>query len=89
MALDNIMAKPGQKTITLTGKTLASLEKYYKKESNESLYSISFAEFVAKHALRDIERGGLNFLTWSNPSLHSCFTDYPSHYRGNYRMDKP
>ena len=52
------MPKPGQKTITLTGKTLASLEKYYKKESSESMYTISFAEFVSKHALRDIERTG-------------------------------
>ena len=40
------MAKPGQKTITLTGKTLIALEKYYKKELGTSMYKISFAEFV-------------------------------------------
>jgi hypothetical protein len=50
------MAKPGQKTITLTGKTLLALEKYYKKELSSSMYKISFAEFVSAHALRDLER---------------------------------
>lgn len=50
------MAKPGQKTITLTGKTLKALEGYYKKELSQSMYKISFAEFVSAHALRDIER---------------------------------
>ena len=50
------MAKPGQKTITLTGKTLIALEKYYKKELSTSMYKISFAEFVSAHALRDLER---------------------------------
>ena len=48
------MAKPGQKTITLTGKTLIALEKYYKKELSTSMYKISFAEFVSAHALRDL-----------------------------------
>jgi hypothetical protein len=53
------MAKPGQKTITLTGKTLLALEKYYKKELSTSMYKISFAEFVSAHALRDLERTAL------------------------------
>ena len=50
------MSKPGQKTVTFGGKTLAALEKYYKKELNTSMYKISFAEFVSAHALRDLER---------------------------------
>lgn len=50
------MPKPGQKTVTLGGKTLAALEKYYKKELSTSMYKISFAEFVSAHALRDLER---------------------------------
>lgn len=50
------MAKPGQKTVTLTGKTLKALETYYKKELSTSMYKISFAEFVSAHALRDLER---------------------------------
>ena len=50
------MAKPGQKTVTLTGKTLKALEAYYKKELSTSMYKISFAEFVSAHALRDLER---------------------------------
>ena len=50
------MPKPGQKTVTFGGKTLAVLEKYYKKELSSSMYKISFAEFVSVHALRDLER---------------------------------
>jgi hypothetical protein len=50
------MPKPGQKTVTLGGKTLAALERYYKKELSSSMYKISFAEFVSAHALRDLER---------------------------------
>ena len=46
----------GQKSITIGGKTLAALEKYYKKELSTSMYKISFAEFVSAHALRDLER---------------------------------
>ena len=46
----------GQKSITLGGKTLAALEKYYKKELSTNMYKISFAEFVSAHALRDLER---------------------------------
>jgi hypothetical protein len=45
----------GQKSITIGGKTLASLEKYYKNELSTSIYKISFAEFVSAHALRDLE----------------------------------
>lgn len=51
------MPQKGQKTITITGKILTDLERYYKKELSTSMYSISFSEFVCKHALRDIERG--------------------------------
>lgn len=54
----NTMPKEGQKSITLGGKTLAALERYYKKELSRSMYKISFAEFVSAHALRDIERDG-------------------------------
>ena len=50
------MPKEGQKSITLGGKTLVTLEKYYKKELSTSMYKISFAEFVSAHALRDMER---------------------------------
>jgi Na+-transporting methylmalonyl-CoA/oxaloacetate decarboxylase gamma subunit len=46
----------GQKSIMIGGKTLAALEKYYKKELSTSMYKISFAEFVSAHALRDLER---------------------------------
>jgi hypothetical protein len=48
--------KAGQKTITVSGKTLKTLERYYREELDKSLYHISFAEFVTKHAIRDIER---------------------------------
>ena len=44
-----------QKSITIGSKTLAALEKYYKKELSTSMYKISFAEFVSAHALRDLE----------------------------------
>ena len=50
------MPKEGQKSITIGGKTLAALEKYYKKELSTSMYRISFAEFISAHALRDLER---------------------------------
>lgn len=52
------MPKEGQKTLTISGKTLKTLERYYKDELGKSMYHISFAEFVTKHAIRDIERGG-------------------------------
>ena len=51
------MPKEGQKTVTISGKTLKALERYYKEELSKSMYHISFAEFVTKHAIRDIERG--------------------------------
>lgn len=51
------MPKEGQKTLTISGKTLKTLERYYKEELSKSMYRISFAEFVTKHAIRDIEKG--------------------------------
>jgi hypothetical protein len=51
------MAKIKQKTVTISGeKVLEILEKYYKEESDKSMYHISFAEFLTRHAIRDIER---------------------------------
>ena len=55
------MAKPGQKTITLSGKTLKTLEDYYKKELRSN--KISFAEFVSAHALKDLERNSSSSTT--------------------------
>jgi hypothetical protein len=52
------MPREGQKTVTIGGKTLKILERFYKKELIKSLYHISFAEFITKHAIRDIEREG-------------------------------
>jgi hypothetical protein len=52
------MPNEGQKTVTISGKTLKTLERYYKEELSKSMYNISFAEFVTKHAIRDIEREG-------------------------------
>ena len=51
------MPQEGQKSITVSGKVLKTLERYYKDELSKSMYHISFAEFVTKHAIRDIERG--------------------------------
>ncbi|CAN5359770.1 hypothetical protein BH18THE2_BH18THE2_37170 [soil metagenome] len=50
------MPKEGQKTVTIGGKTLKTLDRYYREEQSKSMYHISFAEFVTKHAIRDIER---------------------------------
>ena len=51
------MAKTKQKTVTISGKkVLEVLERYYKEESDKSMHRISFAEFLTRHAIRDIER---------------------------------
>jgi hypothetical protein len=51
------MAKAKQKTVTISGKkVLEVLERYYKEESDKSMHRISFAEFLTRHAIRDIER---------------------------------
>ena len=49
------MAKEGYRTITIGKQSLKTLEKYYKEEVSKSMYDISFAEFIIKHAIRDIE----------------------------------
>jgi hypothetical protein len=47
--------KPGQKTITLSGKLLRSLEEKYEKEKTERP-SLSFSAFIAESALIELER---------------------------------
>jgi hypothetical protein len=51
------MAKEKQRTVTLSGeKGLRILERRYKKELDKSVYRISFAQFLMKHAIENIER---------------------------------
>lgn len=51
------MAKAKQKTVTISGeKVLEVLERYYKEELDKSTHRISFAEFLTRHVIRDIER---------------------------------
>ena len=51
------MAKEKQRTVTLSGeKGLRILERRYKKELDKSVYRISFAQFLMRHAIENIER---------------------------------
>jgi hypothetical protein len=49
------MPQPGQKTITVSGKTLKKLEELYKIEKNKNTIR-SFASFISESALIELER---------------------------------
>jgi hypothetical protein len=49
------MPKPGQKTVTVSGKALRELERRYKLEKTEHP-NLSFATFVSESALIELER---------------------------------
>lgn len=49
------MPKPGQKTITVSGKSLTELERKYNTEKSKNP-NLSFAAFVSESALIELER---------------------------------
>ena len=49
------MPQPGQKTVTVGGKTLTKLEQLYRKEKSKQS-KLSFASFIAESALIELER---------------------------------
>jgi hypothetical protein len=49
------LPKPGQKTVTVSGKALTMLEQRYRIEKTKKP-SLSFAAFIAEAALMELER---------------------------------